>query len=350
MKKVSIIIPIYKVERYVAECIGSVFRQTYDHSMIECIIVDDCTPDRSMEIVNGMIDEYKNDGGLISFEIIRHDTNQGLSAARNSGISRATGEFIMFVDSDDYLYPDSIKTFLSDYHTRYPDAELIIGNYHDEPHDAPGYNIDSHKVVRDNNYLFVGKLKVWTAWNYMVRRSVIADHNLRFEVGIYYEDNAFNYALLSVINYAVVFPEKTYFYRKNAEGIIQNVNKEKINKSVRDYLKIIGLMLDGLEGRYFIGKSMSIFFLSMQLTDYIRHYKAEITDAPDMAAEIRRKSRQLIMSNLRHGKVLLFLLSLMLVNPFQQITRLHLVRRYFNNIAALYWRPSLAYNKLLHRA
>ncbi|MDO5130378.1 MAG: glycosyltransferase family 2 protein, partial [Prevotellaceae bacterium] len=83
MKDISIIIPIYNVEKYVAECINSVISQTYDHSKIECIIVDDCTPDHSMDIVNEIIGKYD---GEMTLNIIRHEQNQGLSAARNTGI------------------------------------------------------------------------------------------------------------------------------------------------------------------------------------------------------------------------------------------------------------------------
>ena len=98
MKDVSIIIPIYNVEKYVAECINSVISQTYDHSKIECIIVDDCTPDNSMVIVNEIIRKYN---GEMTFVICRHEHNQGVSAVRNTGIEVATGEYIYFIDSDD---------------------------------------------------------------------------------------------------------------------------------------------------------------------------------------------------------------------------------------------------------
>ena len=89
MKVISIIIPIYNVEDYVAECLNSVISQTYDHSKIECIIVDDCTPDKSMDVVNKIIGVYN---GEMNFITRRHKENQGLSAARNTGISIATGE------------------------------------------------------------------------------------------------------------------------------------------------------------------------------------------------------------------------------------------------------------------
>ena len=98
MKDISIIIPIYNVEKYVAECLNSVINQTYDHSKIECILVDDCTPDKSMNIANELIANYNGD---MTFIIKKHDHNQGLSAARNTGIDIATRTYIYFIDSDE---------------------------------------------------------------------------------------------------------------------------------------------------------------------------------------------------------------------------------------------------------
>ena len=95
MKDISIIIPIYNVEKYVAECLNAVISQTYDHSKIECILVDDCTPDNSMVIVNEIIGKYN---GEMTFNIIGHEQNLGLSAARNTGIEAAAGKYIYFID------------------------------------------------------------------------------------------------------------------------------------------------------------------------------------------------------------------------------------------------------------
>src|SRR5574344_647377 len=127
MKDVSIIIPIYNVEKYVAKCINSVISQTYDHSKIECIIVNDCTPDCSMDIVNEIISRYNGD---MTFIIHNHNHNQGLSAARNTGIDFATGQYIYFLDSDDYIYPNTIETLLSA--TENNTIDLVIGNYYKE--------------------------------------------------------------------------------------------------------------------------------------------------------------------------------------------------------------------------
>jgi glycosyltransferase involved in cell wall biosynthesis len=92
--KVSIIIPVYKVEAYIVRCIESVLRQTYRN--LEVILVDDCTPDRSVELAKEYIEQSPLSKDL-QFVYLKHDHNRGLSAARNTGMDAATGEYIYFL-------------------------------------------------------------------------------------------------------------------------------------------------------------------------------------------------------------------------------------------------------------
>ena len=101
--KVSIIIPVFNVEQYIADSLSSVVSQTMQDD-VECIIVDDCGNDNSMDVVDKFVDAYR---GAIKFSIIHHNHNKGLSAARNSGINVAKGEYAYFLDSDDTMTKDS---------------------------------------------------------------------------------------------------------------------------------------------------------------------------------------------------------------------------------------------------
>lgn len=103
--KVSILVPVYGVERYIERCTRSLFEQTYDN--LEFIFVDDCTPDKSIEVLINTMNDYPNRSKQI--RIIHHEKNKGLSGARHTAISNATGEFIIHVDSDDWLDLDSIE-------------------------------------------------------------------------------------------------------------------------------------------------------------------------------------------------------------------------------------------------
>ena len=101
MYTISILVPVYNVEPYIERCIRSIQEQTFKD--FECIVVNDCTPDKSMEIVSSLV---QNDS---RFRIIHHEVNKGLGEARNTGIRNAEGEYITFIDSDDYVDPGYLE-------------------------------------------------------------------------------------------------------------------------------------------------------------------------------------------------------------------------------------------------
>ena len=96
--KISVIIPVYNVEKYIYRCIESIINQTMTED-IECIIVNDATPDKSINIIKEILSHYN---GNISFKIINHEKNEGLAAARETGMKYAQGDYIIHLDSDDY--------------------------------------------------------------------------------------------------------------------------------------------------------------------------------------------------------------------------------------------------------
>ena len=116
----TIIIPVYQVEQYIQKCLLSVVSQSYTKG-IECILVNDCTKDESINIAQKLIDEYR---GNIKFRIINREENGGLSAARNTGILEAKGDYLYFLDSDDYITPDCIKV-LAETAQKFPKAQIV---------------------------------------------------------------------------------------------------------------------------------------------------------------------------------------------------------------------------------
>ena len=157
-EKLAPMFGVYNVEKYVAECLNSVISQTYDHSKIECIIVNDCTTDDSMDIVYEIIKKY--DGGM-SFIICRHEHNEGLSAARNTGIEVAKGNYIFFIDSDDYIYPNSLELLLNASKI-YGYSDMVVGNFY-------------YEFLKKNNYTFdkVVKLKYIDSRIFLLMLSVL---------------------------------------------------------------------------------------------------------------------------------------------------------------------------------
>ena len=135
---VSIIIPVYNVAPYIGDCLRSVMRQTYT-GPIECLIVDDCGTDESLPIAERMIVEYD---GPIRFEILHHEHNRGLSAARNTGINKATGDYFFFIDSDDEITEDCMEKMMSVVQEN-PEVELVQGRY--MPHIVGGGGLAQRK-------------------------------------------------------------------------------------------------------------------------------------------------------------------------------------------------------------
>ena len=120
---VTVIVPIYKVEKYIGYCAESLFAQTY--SEIEYIFVNDCTPDKSVDIVRAVLEKYPERKLHVRF--INNMINQGLAYCRNIGVSHAQGEYLMHVDSDDYVAKDAVENLLGT--ALRENADIVVSNF-----------------------------------------------------------------------------------------------------------------------------------------------------------------------------------------------------------------------------
>ena len=306
MKDVSIIIPIYNVEEYVAECLNSVISQTYDHSKIECIIVDDCTPDKSMDIVNKIIGEYK---GEMTFITRRHKENEGLSSARNTGISIATGEYLYFLDSDDYIYPNSLELLMEGI-GKNRDIDMVVGNFFDERINKLQMNIHNNEIIKSIDLLYFGKMEKKSACNNLIKRKLFSRHNLRFPIGRYYEDIVLNYELFSYVNKVYVVSQCTYFYRDNLNGIIRKQSMEKLHKSIDDYLFALDFFISNLNENLCVGKTaiiVNIYFFTYKM--FVKN-RSDLKNVLFIEERLKYIRYSLIKILVKKFRVLLFFLSL----------------------------------------
>lgn len=315
MKDVSIIIPIYNVEKYVAECLNSVISQTYDHSKIECILVDDCTPDNSMVIVNEIIGKYN---GEMTFNIIGHEQNLGLSAARNTGIEAATGKYIYFIDSDDYVYPNSLVLLISAA-KKYSHPDMVVGNYYDEFHKNNNFKFNKYAKLKHIDMMSIGETLKMTSWNMLIKRTIFIETGLRFSVGRYFEDVIMNYQLYSYIRTAIIIPECTYFYRDNLNGIMRKSSKEKIEKTITDNLYALNLFIDQLDNRMCVGKVAIILRIYLVLFDLLYRNAGMLNGVDEYKRSFRRISHSLILYNFTHVRIFLLMLSLFTLQPISNI-------------------------------
>lgn len=225
---VSVIIPIYNVDSFIEVCLRSVIAQTYDD--IECIIVDDKSTDRSIEICDRVLSEYH---GSKRFKTILLDEHLGLSEARNTGIREATGKWIYFLDSDDSLTPDAISLLVSRFR-EYPAADIVIGRIIC-PQVPERYRFpfcETTDYIEGDGIgeylLFTEKIPV-NAWDKLIRRDLIVNNNLMFEPELIHEDEMWMYTASRHFNKIAFASENTYIHnvRVNSNSIMATATLER---------------------------------------------------------------------------------------------------------------------------
>ncbi|MDU1538690.1 MAG: glycosyltransferase [Paeniclostridium sordellii] len=244
--KVSIILPVYNVEKYLRECLESAINQTLDS--IELIAVNDGSTDDSLKI----LEEYKKNYGI---KIITQE-NKGLSEARNSGLREAKGEYVYFLDSDDYIDLDS----MSYCYNKAKENKLDIINFDalsfkddknskvnlDEDYDRSNM-IDSDKVYKGEdyyNYLMRNNAYRQPVWLNMYRRKFLLENNLIFYPGLIHEDELFTKIAYLKCEKIMYISKQFFFRRVRANSIMTtNMSKNKVEslviivENIYDYYK-----------------------------------------------------------------------------------------------------------------
>lgn len=232
--KVSIIIPVYNVAPYIKRCLDSVVAQTFQD--IECILVDDCGTDNSVEIAQQFIDNYQ---GQIQFRFFHHDKNHGLSGARNTGIQVATGEWCFFLDSDDALTPNCFSILLA-LVEKYPDVNFVQGNLLNEKGKISHYGFNNIPEYCNNpstiEDIMLQKV-ITSACNRLIKHSFLIENNLFFPVGIVHEDMYWVYFLSKNVHVAAFSNIGTYIYFTNEGSIMTAASRATRIKRYTSRLK-----------------------------------------------------------------------------------------------------------------
>lgn len=223
--KFSIVIPVYNVEYYLAECLNSIINQTYQN--VEVIIINDGSTDNSLVIIN----EYAAKDARI---IVIDQENQGLSIARNVGLKKSTGDYVMFIDSDDYISLDTCQIAVEEIQKgNFPDI-FIYGRfrfYNDERYVEDKIIMDSNTTIYIGiDYLKKSSLKNMfyaSACNKIYKRGFINKRQLQFIKGIYHEDLYFTFCALMFAEKVELLPSVYYYYRWDRPNSITNIVSEK---------------------------------------------------------------------------------------------------------------------------
>ena len=208
---ISVIVPIYKVEKYLCECVDSIINQTY--KKLEIILVDDGSPDGCGEIC----DKYAEQDERIS---VIHKKNGGLSDARNAGIKQCKGEYIVFVDSDDYMTFNGIELLVNSIISN--DADIVVGGVKKFEDSTKNIiwktSLDSPEIVQNSKEAIIDVLENGCAsWARIYKSSLYK--NILFPVGEINEDEAIVIDLLKNSKKIVKINDLVYCYRYRSESI-----------------------------------------------------------------------------------------------------------------------------------
>ncbi len=215
--KVSVIVPVYNVEKYIDRCLKSLVNQTLKD--IEIIVVNDGSPDNSQKIIDKYAKKYKNVKSYIK-------ENGGVSDARNYGIKKSSGEYIAFVDGDDFvlenMYESMYEKAKSDnFDVVVCDLNYIYEDSNKENRVSSGFNKDTSDINKAiiNNYPVV--------WNKIIKREIFED--IEFKKGVWFEDVEFIYRMLPLIKNIGVIKEPFNQYIQRKGSITKSVDKRIYN-------------------------------------------------------------------------------------------------------------------------
>lgn len=223
--KLSIIVPIYNVEQYILECVQSVYRQALTENDFELILVNDGTQDNSFGVIKDIIHQHTN-------IIVVEQSNQGLSAARNTGLLYAKGDYILFLDSDDLLIDNTIPSLLA-LSEKMPD--LIVAGFkkmnNDEIHNFMAPSQDRIIVEeKSGEELFLRDLNPQQCyvWRTLYKKEFLDNNNLKFIRDIFFEDVPFTTECYLKARRCVKTSQIFYIYRQRVDSIVSTLNIKKI--------------------------------------------------------------------------------------------------------------------------
>ena len=294
---ISVIVPVYSVEKYIDKCVDSIRNQTYKD--IEIILVDDESPDNCPQIC----DHYATIDKRIR---VIHRKNGGLSLARNSGLDVATGEYVAFVDSDDYISLDRFEKMMR--LIKENDADVCLeGNCRDRngkisvvPNVLAGKCFEEKDVVNallpaligrdtfDKNYAGM------SVWRGLFKRSIIQDNGIRFESERQWpsEDLLFDLQYYKYVKKAIISRDSGYYYRFNEDSLTHKGGKEKLGKYDNLYLRVVRECKDFSNSRELIQR--------MQLT-YVFNYKSVLEG---MISQMGKKESISLCKEITYRKII----------------------------------------------
>lgn len=235
-KRLSIIIPFYNVEKYALKTAASIVSQEFND--FEIILVDDGSTDKSSEFL---------ESGLRELDVtVIHQKNEGPGSARNAGIRKAVGEYILFIDGDDFLLPDALTSIWEKLKNEKPD--ILFGRYirwrtPDKFISGKQWSFSPPHDIKDLPEYMVSSVPepIWNVWRYVVNREYIERNNLHFETGVYCEDIKWTLTLLENVKSISFLDTPFYAYNDRRPDSIMNTLSVKRVLDLNDIVQSIAI-------------------------------------------------------------------------------------------------------------
>lgn len=280
--KVSIIVPVYNVEDYVKECLNSVKDLNINY---EIIVVNDGSKDNSLEIVNKFAESYNGEIKIISKE------NGGLSSARNVGIEKATGDYLFFLDSDDYIDKYLFESFVRDVNK--DSVDIGFADYCYLRNGIIVSNTEAvyrKKIARKRNDIVDGVtygdrffdeahdfINVEACF-LLIKKSLLSENQIEFKQGIYHEDTLFTITCLTVARKVKFYDYPFYVYRMRDDSIMHTPNPNVIEKKFKDKGVISLELLKQKKKLHINAKFLDTLIVDLYLVS-VMHFRKKSSDA-----------------------------------------------------------------------
>ena len=280
----SIIVPVYQVEKYLKTCIKSML-DCHGFSY-EIILVVKPSCDKSEYIANDIQKEYSD-----MVRVVTQD-GDGLSNARNVGLRYAIGDYVAFFDSDDYIDATAFSNLMQSLESRMP-VDAVISDYYivgNSDNISQVDTIEGEELICDNGYLevFLKKRRnYWNVWQYVLRRTFILENKLFFLEGVYSEDIEFATGVILTAKKFAFYGKPYYYYRIGREGSLAN----KVTlKHVVDLMDMLSISVKRISKADFLYKDILINKLSLQyILSFVMIYDVDLED--------KNKSKEYIVKN-----------------------------------------------------
>ena len=266
---ISVLVPIYNVENYIERCVRSLFEQTYKN--IEYIFVNDCTPDESVEILQRVLSEYPDRQKQVT--IVNHESNKGLAAARNSALSVATGDYIIHIDSDDYIEKETLALMLEKAELEHVD--MVICDFKLEYPDKSVY-LKNNFVADKRGYLelLLCRKSIVSVVARLVKREIIVDNQVFFIDGLnqgedYVTSPRLTYYCKSI---AKVDLALYHYIQYNSSSYIHQIDLKAIDDIVRANRILIDFFLGVAFPPEVLNECKAMNVITLLYVSDIKHY------------------------------------------------------------------------------